>query len=225
MDRCNLETNECENSDISDQCDDNDLCTVDSCDAVVGCTNTPIPNCCGDGICGTEETCSSCPQDCCTFESLSIPEEGPAYSGIGGFFFDVTAVGTQDIAIGSFTVRPGNSDGTFRVMALNPSYSPTSNHWKRPDDEAKWSTLTSGFLPGANFDDNFSHELVFDSNVVIPAGTTRGFAIEAPGYNLKGKPHLGLEWQLHVSNSNVALTHSQAVPSLFSNSLRYLLLA
>ena len=55
-------------------CDDQDDCTTDSCDSITGCTNTPIPHCCGDGFCSTEETCSSCPQDCCTFESISIPE-------------------------------------------------------------------------------------------------------------------------------------------------------
>ena len=57
-------------------CDDGDPCTVDDCDPVLGCSNTPI-NCppgeqcvagmcvplCGNGVVDPGEDCANCPQD------------------------------------------------------------------------------------------------------------------------------------------------------------------
>ena len=55
-------------------CDDSNVCTVDTCDAVVGCRHTPIPGCCRDRtecpgfndctVCMTDNTCGSRP-NCC----------------------------------------------------------------------------------------------------------------------------------------------------------------
>ncbi len=59
-------------------CRDNNACTTDTYDRNTGqCTNSPIANCCGNGICEEGERCSAtthqttCPQDC----SLSCPPE------------------------------------------------------------------------------------------------------------------------------------------------------
>ncbi len=57
MDVCNLETNECVNTDISDQCDDNDACTADSCDPDTGCSNIDDSARCDDGEECTAESC------------------------------------------------------------------------------------------------------------------------------------------------------------------------
>lgn len=57
MDRCNLDTNECVNTDISDSCDDGDACTEDSCDSETGCINTDISAGCDDGEDCTVDSC------------------------------------------------------------------------------------------------------------------------------------------------------------------------
>lgn len=57
MDRCNLSTNECVNTDISASCDDSDACTEDSCDPETGCVNADISASCDDGDECTVESC------------------------------------------------------------------------------------------------------------------------------------------------------------------------
>lgn len=47
-------------------CDDSNACTTDTCDDNLGCVFTPVPACCGNGICEIEvgETDESCAIDC-----------------------------------------------------------------------------------------------------------------------------------------------------------------
>ena len=46
-------------------CDDNNSCTIDSCDVESEkCTNQPISLCCGNGQCESGEGCGSCTADC-----------------------------------------------------------------------------------------------------------------------------------------------------------------
>jgi len=56
-------------------CDDNDRCTTDYFDlATLSCRNRPIRDCCGDGICGPDESCASdCPAKMITLASYPYP--------------------------------------------------------------------------------------------------------------------------------------------------------
>jgi len=46
-------------------CDDGDSCTRDECDVSSGnCRHVPTSPCCGNDVCESSETSSSCPQDC-----------------------------------------------------------------------------------------------------------------------------------------------------------------
>lgn len=64
------------------QCNDNNSCTIDSCNVGVGCVHTAIPGCCGNGMCEAGEDTGNCPADC---PCVDNPEgwydaDGPTYS-------------------------------------------------------------------------------------------------------------------------------------------------
>ncbi|TNF25185.1 MAG: hypothetical protein EP329_23480 [Deltaproteobacteria bacterium] len=61
LDRCNAD-GVCVG--VPRSCDDGDPCTADSCVDGVGCVNTLLDACCGDGLCAAGEGCGSCPGDC-----------------------------------------------------------------------------------------------------------------------------------------------------------------
>lgn len=191
-------------------CDDNDSCTTDSCDPGTGCNNTVIPLCCGDGVCDPIESCQTCHMDCCASELLTVPSESGTSYGIGSFVFEINAAAVTDIVVRSFTLEPTNG-GAHRALVLNEGYAPCSSHYRYSSDASKWTEIGSGILTSGYT----PHQLDLASPVMIPAGQTRCFALEAVGSSYLGKKHSGMEWEPFVSNANAGLSHSMAVPSLF----------
>ncbi|MEM2963347.1 MAG: hypothetical protein QXW70_03965 [Candidatus Anstonellales archaeon] len=60
-------------------CDDNDMCTIDSCSESTNflCVHVKTDVCCGDYVCSYNEgeTCASCPQDCrCNENEICLPQ-------------------------------------------------------------------------------------------------------------------------------------------------------
>ena len=72
QDACSEDAGNCMAYPDDTQCDDGNACTLDVCDAVIGCLSTPIPGCCGDGICDGGETPCDCAEDC------GVPAESEA---------------------------------------------------------------------------------------------------------------------------------------------------
>lgn len=54
-------------------CDDGNPNTLDACVVGTGCSHTPVPPSCGDGVCNGAETCSSCPGDCGVCPTPTFP--------------------------------------------------------------------------------------------------------------------------------------------------------
>uniref|UniRef100_A0A7S4SYQ1 Disintegrin domain-containing protein n=1 Tax=Ditylum brightwellii TaxID=49249 RepID=A0A7S4SYQ1_9STRA len=60
---CNEATNSCDAG--TDPCNDGNQCTADACfEEIDSCVNDPIIDCCGNGVCETNEDCTSCADDC-----------------------------------------------------------------------------------------------------------------------------------------------------------------
>lgn len=61
---CDGVDNDCSGSTDEGTCDDGNRCTVDSCEAVGGCTNVPDPQRCDDGIACTVDSCDPADGSC-----------------------------------------------------------------------------------------------------------------------------------------------------------------
>ena len=120
IDSCNEDADECEHSADDSKCDDDDACTIDTCDPLTGCTYEDVD--CDDGDPCTEDSCD--PAIGCIHTPI-IPEAvDDSYGAIYGKTLTVSAaegVLVNDVYDGSGTMTAtlvtGPSSGTLSLNA------------------------------------------------------------------------------------------------------------
>ena len=120
IDSCNEDADECEHSADDSKCDDDDACTIDTCDPLTGCTYEDVD--CDDGDQCTEDSCD--PAIGCIHTPI-IPEAvDDSYGAIYGKTLTVSAaegVLVNDVYDGSGTMTAtlvtGPSSGTLSLNA------------------------------------------------------------------------------------------------------------
>ncbi len=120
IDSCNEDADECEHSADDSKCDDDDACTIDTCDPLTGCTYEDVD--CDDGDPCTEDSCD--PAIGCIHIPI-IPEAvDDSYGAIYGKTLTVSAgegVLVNDVYDGSGTMTAtlvtGPSSGTLSLNA------------------------------------------------------------------------------------------------------------
>lgn len=95
------------------ECDDGNDCTTDSCVAGA-CTYTPIPDCCGDGVCDAGESLGTCFADCP--DSIS---ESNLSGGVAAElrYYMIVPSGATTV---TFTMSGGIGDADLYVKAGSP---------------------------------------------------------------------------------------------------------
>lgn len=102
---CDAVTGEC--SYTTRECDDNNSCTTDTCDDNLGCIFSPVPSCCGNGICEPDvgETDDTCAIDCGapiggapTWLELSPSPDGKRHSMIHATAFVISVLNSFSLA-------------------------------------------------------------------------------------------------------------------------------
>jgi len=150
MDQCNLTTNKCLNSDISESCDDGNACTADSCEPATGCVNTDNSENCNDDNDCTTDRCD--PATGCTGDPLAdgTPCNGGTGECSGGTCVSLSVVeytqnfeslvptDTSALADDDWFVFGNVYNGT--TLAFLYGYGP----FVAPNDGAAFSALVTG---------------------------------------------------------------------------------
>lgn len=166
----------CVNTDTTSDCDDGNICTTDTCDVFGGCSNTVVPNCCGNKICEANEDTDNCFEDCAVGPfTLAVPTcwaAGGCWQSQGNMF-NVEAI-DSDIVITSLKVHIYRGSVT-EVWTRPGSYEGFTN------SKNGWTMVASHDFTGLTY--QFSAPMVlipetsFTETVSISAGSTQAFYI------------------------------------------------